>query len=71
MTTAEQKNKFNKGDLVKFKFAHPDYQDETVIKKITEVRQSGYSWVYADIEDSLHYSENSNDPFMKNYEVIR
>lgn len=38
--------------------------DKDVIREIVEVRDTGYSWKYPDI-DKTFLSENSNDPFFE------
>ncbi len=36
---------------------------EPILREITEVRDTGYSWVYPDVPDKEFYSEDSSDPF--------
>ena len=38
---------------------------QSVIRRITSVRKTGYSWQYVDIPNKIFYSENSNDPFFE------
>lgn len=43
-----------------------------IIKKITEKRDTGYSWHYVDAPDKEFWSENSSDPFfVRTWEYIR
>jgi len=37
-----------------------------IVRKITEVRETGYTWEYPDSQSSNDYiSENSSDPFFE------
>lgn len=48
------------GDLVKL----TNTKNE-VVRKILEVRDTGYTWIYPDIPSRDFWSENSNDPFFE------
>lgn len=37
--------------------------EEPIYRKIIEVRETGYSWIYPDVPDKEFYSEDSSDPF--------
>lgn len=36
-----------------------------IVRQITEVRETGYSWVYPEIPEKNFLSENSCDPFFE------
>lgn len=36
-----------------------------LVKKITEVRETGYTWSYLDVPERDFWSENSSDPFFE------
>lgn len=58
--------KMNIGDKVR------NIDSPNVIRQITEVRDTGYTWIYPDIPDKDFWSENSSDPFFKfNWEVFK
>lgn len=56
--------KLNVGDQVQWR--QLDEDGSPIIRQITEVRQTGYSWIYPDIPDQEFMSENSNMPFFEN-----
>lgn len=45
--------------------------EEPIYRKITEVRETGYTWVYPEVPDKEFYSEYSSDPFFEwNWELV-
>jgi hypothetical protein len=60
--------KLNIGDIIKGIMSHND----KVTRQITEVRKTGYTWKYPDIDDRDFWSENSNDPFFEwGWEIVK
>lgn len=57
-----RKDRFNVGDVLVKK----EKGQEPIHRKITAVRDSGYSWIYVDDEREIEfYSEDSSDPFFE------
>lgn len=57
-----RKDRFNVGDVLVKK----EKGQEPIHRKITAVRDSGYSWIYVDEEREIEfYSEDSRDPFFE------
>lgn len=51
--------KLQEGDVIRGRASH----NKGIIRKITEVRATGYTWIYLDIPEMDFISENSNDPY--------
>ena len=53
----QQKQRFKVGDVI---------VSGEIKRKITEVRETGYTWIYPESESGEDFlSENSNDPFFE------
>lgn len=52
-------------DTIEPRFSTIDNTPIDMRRQITEVRKTGYTWIYPDTPDKDFLSENSNDPFFE------